>query len=199
MRLADYLRRLALSIAVLMVAACASDGAQVVESAPDAEFSSAASALRIEDYKLGPSDKVRLIVYGEPDLSGEFAINGAGQISLPLLGEVDASGLTIEGLRGRIADGLSAGYVRDARVAAEIVTYRPYYILGEVKTPGEYPYSAGMSVMKAVAAAQGFTYRAKKNAVFIKRENSDTEEMVKLSNDVLVYPGDVIRVGERFF
>lgn len=151
------------------------------------------------DYKLGPADKIRLIVYGEPDLSGEFSLNARGQVSLPLLGEIDAEGLTIDELRGKVAGGLAEGYVNDARVAAEVIEYRPYYILGEVGTPGEYPYSAGMTVIKSVAAAGGFTYRANKSVVYIKRANQDDELKVKLTPDLLVYPGDVIRVGERFF
>jgi protein involved in polysaccharide export with SLBB domain len=151
------------------------------------------------DYRLGPADKIRLIVYGEPDLSGEFALNARGRISLPLLGEIEAEGLTIDELREKVAAGLSEGYVNDARVAAEIVEYRPYYILGEVGDPGEYPYSAGMTVIKSVAAAGGYTYRANKSAVYIKRANHDEEMKVKLTPDLLVYPGDVIRVGERFF
>jgi polysaccharide export outer membrane protein len=184
-------------LAAIVLSACASNGAKDAVVANDAGSSDAVSQL--DDYRLGPSDKVRLIVYGEPDLSGEFSINARGQISLPLLGEVDAAGMTIEEMRKKVSAGLSAGYVKDARVAAEVVEYRPYYILGEVGAPGEYPYSSGITVFKAVAAAKGFSYRANKGSVFIKRANSDEEVKYKLTQSLLVFPGDVVRVSERFF
>lgn len=183
---------IAVLVAAVVLSGCASAGSSDAVVAED-------GALQLDDYRLGPSDKVRLIVYGEPDLSGEFSINARGQVSLPLLGEVDAAGLTIEEMRKKISAGLSAGYVKDARVAAEVVEYRPYYILGEVGAPGEYPYSSGITVFKAVAAAKGFSYRANKGSVFIKRANSDEEVKYKMTQKLLVYPGDVIRVGERFF
>ena len=175
--------------------ACASGG--VSDDAAVAEPIDVAAQLK--DYRLGPADKVRLIVFGEPDLSGEFAVNARGQLSLPLLGEVDANGLSVEELRNNITVGLSEGYIVGARVAAEVVEFRPYYILGEVDEPGEYPYSSGMSVIKAVAAAGGFTYRANKSTVYIKRATSDEEIKYKMSAQLVVLPGDVVRVGERFF
>ncbi len=194
MRFLMAVRNFALGLGAILILGCASTSS---EPAIEADFVSAAEKLR--EYKLGPADKVRLIVYGEPDLSGEFSVNARGQISLPLLGEVDAAGSTVEELRQAIADGLSEGYVLDARVAAEVIEYRPYYILGEVGAPGEYPYSSNLSVIKAVAAAEGFTYRANKSSVFIKRADSDTEIKYKLSQQLMVFPGDVIRVGERLF
>lgn len=184
----------ALCVAVVLACSgCATSAPNVVSAGE------LANSVGIEDYRLGPADKVRLIVYGEPDLSGEFALSATGQMSVPLLGEVDANGKTVDELRDAIVLGLSEGFVNDAKVAAEVVTFRPYYILGEVGKPGEYPYSAGMSVLKAVAAAQGFTYRAKKNAVYIKRSDADEEVLVKLTQDITIYPGDIVRVGERFF
>lgn len=186
--------RLAMMAGVAVaLTACASDA--VTEEAAE----SIDVAAQLKDYRLGPSDKVRLIVFGEPDLSGEFSVNARGQLSLPLLGEVDADGLSVEELRKKITDGLSEGYIVGARVAAEVVEFRPYYILGEVDEPGEYPYSSGMSVIKAVAAAGGFTYRANKSAVYIKRATSDEEVKYKMSSKLVVLPGDVVRVGERFF
>lgn len=158
-----------------------------------------AAAADLADYQLGPADKIRLIVYGEPDLSGEFAVSPRGQISLPLLGEVAAAGFSIEELQQRIVEGLSDGFVVNARVAAEVIQYRPYYILGEVGSPGEYPYSSRISAMKAIAAAGGFTYRAKKSVIYIKRADRDVEAKYKLNQQLMVFPGDVVRVGERFF
>lgn len=190
------LRFLLFSLLLLTATACAVSGG----GAPAAPASVAeASVSQLNEYKLGPSDKIRLIVYGEPELSGEFSVNSRGEISIPLLGELPAEGLTIDGLKAKIIAGLAEGYVNDARVAAEVVEYRPYYILGEIGKPGEYPYSAGMTVMKAVAAAEGFTYRARKSSVYIKRADQEQEYKFELTPDLLVFPGDVVRVVERLF
>ncbi|MFZ5618056.1 MAG: polysaccharide biosynthesis/export family protein [Pseudomonadota bacterium] len=189
------LRILAVSLLLFTAVACATSG-----GAPQAPASVAQANIgQLNDYKLGPSDKIRLIVYGEPELSGEFSVNARGDISIPLLGEIAANGLTIEGLKAKITAGLAEGFVNDARVAAEVIEYRPYYILGEIGKPGEYPYSAGMTVMKAVAAAEGFTYRARKSSVYIKRADQEQEYKFELTPDLVVYPGDVVRVAERFF
>ena len=177
-----------------MLASCAGVGAGDALVAEQVDVDQ-----RLNDYELGPSDRIRLIVFNEPDLSGEFSINARGQISMPLLGEVDAEGLSIEELRLKVAEGLAEGFVKDAQVAAEVIDFRPYYILGEVNAPGEYPYSSGISVIKAVAAAGGFTYRANKSVVYVKRAESDDEVKYKLSQQLMVFPGDVVRVGERFF
>lgn len=194
MRLFRLLTMAMFGLAGVAASGCASSGDAPVATAEPIDIQE-----RLKDYQLGPSDQVRLIVYGEPDLSGEFAVNSRGQISLPLLGEIDAGGLSIEEFRQTVVAGLSEGYVVDARVAAEVIRYRPYYILGEVGEPGEYAYSAGMNVIKAVAAAGGFTYRANKSAVFIKRANSDQEMKYELTQQLVVLPGDVVRIGERFF
>lgn len=156
-------------------------------------------AMRLRDYQLGPGDSVRVIVYQEPDLSGEFSISASGEISFPLLGDIQVAGLTVQSLRDKIKSDLADGYLNDARVAAEVVSYRPYYILGEVGAPGQYPYSAEMTAMKAVAAAGGFTYRARKSIVYIKRAHLDEELKFPLTQDLMIYPGDIVRVGERFF
>jgi polysaccharide export outer membrane protein len=186
--------RWALLLIALALAGCATPNLSGDPKAADP-----GAALSLEDYRIGPSDKIRVIVFGEPELSGEFAVNSGGEISLPLLGEIAVNGKTIEEVRGMVTEGLSSGYINDARVAAEITTYRPFYILGEIADPGEYPYSAGMTVFKAVAAAGGFTYRAKKSSVYIKRDIGGQEVELKLTQELAVYPGDVIRVGERFF
>ncbi len=181
-------------LCTLALAACAT-----ASSGGGSATADPAISLSLEDYRIGPSDKIRVIVFGEPELSGEFSVNSGGEISLPLLGEIAVNGKTIEEVRRMVTEGLSSGYVNDARVAAEITTYRPFYILGEIADPGEYPYSAGMTVYKAVAAAGGFTYRAKKSSVYIKRALGGDEVELKLTQQLAVYPGDVIRVGERFF
>ncbi len=195
----QILRIATIAWVMFCTAACAASGVSEPRPAARAEAAAPAFAGALTDYKLGPSDRIRLIVYGEPELSGEFSINSRGEVSLPLLGEIPAAGATIDDLRAKIAAGLSEGYVNDARVAAEVIEFRPFYILGEVTRPGEYPYSTSMTAMKAIAAAGGFTYRARKSSVFIKRADEAEERKIELTPDLKIYPGDVIRVSERFF
>lgn len=150
-------------------------------------------------YVLGPSDRVRVKVYGEPDITGEYEIDGSGAVSIPLAGHVKAGGLTTRQLERAIAAALSKGIVRDPRVNVEIALYRPYYILGEVKKSGEYPYKSGLTVLDAVASAGGYTYRANESKVVLRRAGSTVEETYSLNAPVLVFPGDNIRIPERYF
>ena len=152
------------------------------------------------EYVLGTGDELRVIVFGETDLSGAFEIDGSGKISIPLLGEVEAAGLTTRALERSIeSDLVRREYLKDPRVSAEVTNYRPYYILGEVSQPGEYPYADGLTVMNAVATAAGFTYRADTRRVLIRRVGDNEEREVRLSADTPVLPGDTIRVPERWF
>lgn len=150
-------------------------------------------------YALGPNDRVRLKVYGEPDLAGEYEVDSNGDVSIPLAGHVRAAGLTTRQLERAIAAALSKGIVRDPRVNVEIALYRPYYILGEVKRSGEYPYRLGLTVMDAVASAGGFTYRANESKVYLRRAGGGVEEVYPLDAPIPVFPGDNIRIPERYF
>nr|WP_303649608.1 polysaccharide biosynthesis/export family protein [Asticcacaulis machinosus] len=173
------------------------------QTAPEAQGAPPASAaLASADayrYIMGADDKIRVIVFGEPDLSGEFVVNGQGTVALPLIGEVKAAGLTVTQLQEQYASVLREGYLKDPRVSIEVLTFRPFYVLGEVSLPGEYPYVNGMTVMNAVARAQGFTYRANKKKVFIKSATTEQERAVELTSTLTVQPGDTIRVAERYF
>lgn len=151
------------------------------------------------DYLLGTGDKVRVTVYGEESLSGEFYVTGSGLMSLPLIGEVKVAGLTVGQFQEAVQKALSDGYLKEPRVSAEVLTFRPFYILGEVDKPGTYPYTSGLTVLNAVATAGGFTYRADKKNVFIKHNGETSEVKTELTPSVLVAPGDTIRIGERFF
>jgi Periplasmic protein involved in polysaccharide export len=153
----------------------------------------------VPEYRLGSGDKIRVITYGEDSLTGEFQVSGAGKVSLPLVGEVEAAGLTAREFQERVEAALKDGYLKEPRVSVEVLNYRPFYILGEVTKPGEYPYTNGLTVLNAVATANGFTYRANKNKVFIKRADGDKEEEYPLTSTTQVAPGDTIRIGERFF
>jgi polysaccharide export outer membrane protein len=169
-------------------------------SAQVARAADADEAVRVlPPYRLGADDKIRVITYGEDSLSGDFLIGGAGKVSLPLVGEVQAAGLTIPEFQNQVEAAFKNGYLNDPHVSVEVLTYRPYYILGEVQKPGEYPYSNGLTVLNAVATANGFTYRANTKKVFIKRANSAKEEKYPLSSTTPVAPGDTIRIAERFF
>jgi polysaccharide biosynthesis/export protein len=169
-----------------------------VESATNPAAAQAPSATE-EDYTLGVDDKVRIIVFNEETLSGEFIVSSNGMLSLPMIGDVPASGRrtrdVIKDVQARLAD----GYLKDPRVSMDVLTFRPYYILGEVGKAGEYPYSNGMTVLNAVAQAEGFTYRANRSKVFIKHNGSSIEAREDLTPGLRVSPGDTIRIGERYF
>ncbi|MDP3495937.1 MAG: polysaccharide biosynthesis/export family protein [Hyphomonadaceae bacterium] len=152
------------------------------------------------EYKLGPGDKVRVTVFGEDALSGEFLVANNGSVSLPLVGQIRAGGVTLTSFETAIQEQLTAsGISRAPRVSADMVEYRPYYILGEVNKPGQYTYSIGLTVTKAVATAGGFTYRADNKVVYITREGAPNEAPVQVTAATWIGPGDTIRIGERMF
>lgn len=158
-----------------------------------------APALPTYAYALSGGDKVRVVVFGDASLGGEFTISGSGFISLPLIGEVDVRGLTSTQLQDRIAARLADGYLKDPRVAVEVLSTRPFYILGEVNKPGQYPFADGLTVQGAVAQAGGYTYRAKTKQALIKHAGQDVETSVRVSAETMVAPGDTIRIKERWF
>jgi polysaccharide export outer membrane protein len=172
-------------------------GARDAANAPLFAAQAPATAL---DYKLGAGDKVRIIVFGEADLTGEFDVpGGGGTIAFPLVGDVRAGGLSVGELQAEIEAKLKDGYLKEPHVSIEVLNYRPFYILGEVTKPGEYPYTNGLTVLNAVATANGFTYRADTRHVFIKRANDPVEHEYPLTSETSVAPGDTIRIKERFF
>jgi protein involved in polysaccharide export with SLBB domain len=187
---------LLLAAAALVLAACGSTGGQ---SAGAREASTDALTQVATAYTLGSSDRLRVTVFGHPDLSGEFEVDGSGAVSLPLIGQQKAQGLTTKQLEESITTTLATGYILNPRVSAEVINYRPFYILGEVGRPGEYPYTSGLTVQNAVAAAGGFTYRANKRIIYIKSMDSDREIPYDLTPGTVVKPGDTLRVGERIF
>ena len=191
-------RRLPLALLVgltFVLAACETGPVSSGRSnSTDAQSTRSAGA-----YALGAGDRLRVTVFGQEDLSEEFEVDGSGAISMPLIGQLSAAGKTTPDLERTITTALAEGYVRDPRVSAEVINYRPFYILGEVSAAGEYPYTSGLSVLNAVASAGGFTYRANKRIVFIKAVDDDGEVTYQLNAQVLVQPGDTIRIGERIF
>ena len=150
-------------------------------------------------YKLDTGDKVKVIVYGEDDLGGEFDVDGSGFARLPLIGQVRAAGLTLKEFETAVEAKLAAGYLINPKVSVEVTNYRPFTILGEVNKPGEYPYENGMTVLNAVALGGGYTYRADKDTVYIRHKGSSTEVKMPADDSTSVYPGDTVRVDERIF
>ena len=150
------------------------------------------------DYRLGSGDKLRVIVFGEPGLSGEFDVSGSGRVALPLIGQVDAARLTLSEFEAAVVRKLKDGYLNNPRVSVEVLNYRPFYIYGEIGNAGQYPYTSGMTVLNAVAVAGGYTYRANQDRVYITR-GEGAEVAYPASQAVKVLPGDVVRVPERFF
>ncbi|MCY1646224.1 polysaccharide export protein [Caulobacter sp. SL161] len=190
-------RALAMLAAVVFMMVSTSNG--VAHAQVGSEPAPVAGVAQAVDYLLGPGDKVRVTVYGEESLSGEFFVAGTGLMSLPLIGEIKVGGMTVGQFQTAVQDKLKDGYLKDPRVSAEVLTFRPFYILGEVEKPGTYPYTSGLTVLNAVATAGGFTYRADKKIVYIKRNGDASEVKGELKPSTLVSPGDTIRIGERFF
>ncbi len=173
-------------------------GTLSAQPAPSAISSGAGDSV-VYNYHLGSGDKIKITIFGEPDLSGTFAVSGEGKVSVPLVGDVQAAGLTAPELQAALQTAFQQGYLKDPKVNVEVLNFRPFYILGEVKLPGEYPYDNGMTVVKAVALAQGFTYRADQKRVYIKHLNTLKEDQVPLTSTQPVEPGDTIRIAERYF
>jgi Periplasmic protein involved in polysaccharide export len=158
-------------------------------------------AAGLAGYRVGAGDKLRITVFNEPTLTGEYNVASNGAVAFPLIGVVQAGNRSIDDVTHEITGRLSGAYVNDPRVSVEVLNYRPFYILGEVNKPGEYPYASGMTVEQAIAKAGGFTYRANEKAAFLRRQTATGESSVLLRGaaPVAVLPGDTIRVGERYF
>jgi polysaccharide export outer membrane protein len=185
----------ALVVGAAMLAGCASPPAAGGPATPAGD--AAAPALAAE-YRLGAGDELRVTVFDEPNMSGEFSVDGQGLVSLPFIGEIAANGLTLREFQRAVETALRDGILQEPRVSAEVINFRPFYILGEVVKPGEYPYTSGLTVFNAVARAEGFTYRADRRTVRIKSAGSDVEREVALTPSTPVQPGDTIRVSECF-
>lgn len=159
----------------------------------------AQTGMGIAGYKLGSGDEVKVTVYGEPDLSGSFVVDGQGAISMSLIGQVEVVNLSLTDTSRLLETRLKEGWLKGPKVSTELVKGRPYYILGEVNRPGEFPFVSGLTVMNAIASAGDFTYRADRGRILIKSSDSPNEREVELTPTTVVRPGDTIRVRERFF
>ncbi len=176
-------------LAMVLVAACASQPV-ATELAADGQWR----------YLLNSEDEIKVVVYGEEELSDTYKVDAAGNISMPLIGTVPVRGQTTTGLEQVLVQKLADGFLNNPNVRVEMVTYRPFFILGEVRNPGKYPYTPGLTVFSAVAIGGGFTYRANTDDFEVVRQLSNGEKSKgSAKRDSELYPGDIIYVRERLF
>jgi polysaccharide export outer membrane protein len=159
----------------------------------------AASAAADTQYRISPGDKLNIIVFGQEDVSGEFQVDGTGNITMPLLGQMAAAGRSVTQLQSEITAALDKDYIVNPRVSIEVLNYRPFYILGQVNSPGSYPYVSGLDVRQAIAIAGGFTRRARTSLVTVIRETANGSVEIEAKPDAPVLPGDTIEVDRRLF
>jgi polysaccharide biosynthesis/export protein len=150
-------------------------------------------------YRLDAGDKLRIVVYGQDGLTNSYAVDAGGNITMPLIGAVVARGFTPAELAQAIAAKLRGGYIREPYVAAEVEQYRPFFILGEVLAPGQYPYVPNMTAESAIAIAGGYTPRAKKTAFKLTRRNEVGAVAAVVPPNMPLQPGDTLVIGERWF
>jgi polysaccharide export outer membrane protein len=151
-----------------------------------------------EAYRLDSGDQLRITVFRHEDLSGEFVLDGNGNLALPLIGEVRGGGRTLRELESQIETAFNeGGFLVNPQVGIEVLSYRPFYILGEVNQPGSYAYVSGMTGITAVAMAGGFTNRARQSSMSVQRRGEDGRRSMGLASTVL--PGDILNIDERFF
>jgi polysaccharide export outer membrane protein len=192
--------------AVLGVAGC-STGSQSVGSlgselpqAPGSALAGQADMAAPPDLmRLQAGDTLRVTVFGEEKLSGDFQVDPSGYVSLPLAGTVLAAGHTKIELERSLTEKFKSKYLRDPKVTVDVASFRPIYVLGEVQRPGEYQYRSGLNVVSALAVAGGVTYRASKSRVLIQRSGEKELKEHDLDPAIPVMPGDVVRVPERYF
>lgn len=180
-------------ILALALAGCAGDGlptqaAPMKVSAPG------------EGYRLEPGNQVRVTVFNEPSLSGDFVLDPSGNVTLPLVGGVPAAGVTASTLADRIARTMvQASLLRDPQVSVETLTFRPFYVLGEVRQPGEFPYTPGVTVLSAIARAGGHDYRAREDQVLLVRQEGDQQVSYFATDHTPLLPGDIVKVLQRLY
>jgi polysaccharide export outer membrane protein len=150
-------------------------------------------------YHLDAGDRLRVVVYGQEGLTNTYSISAGGTITVPLIGSVPARGRTPQGLATDIAARLRNGYIREPSVAVEIEAYRPFFILGEVQAPGQYPYVPNMTAESAVAIAGGFSPRARKDRVTVTHTDASGTTRTVMPPGTPISPGDTVVVGERWF
>jgi polysaccharide export outer membrane protein len=187
------------AVAVAFLSACQS-GADVVSGSSTAAKGAGADAQLENSYRLGSGDHVRITVFGQDQMTGEYTVDGTGNLAFPLIGQIRAGGLTADQLSHAVEAKLEPDYLKNPHVSTEVLTYRPFYIVGEVKSPGSYPYVSGMTMLNAVALAGGYTYRAREDSFYVTRNGGEgAKEKIGATPNTPVLPGDIITVRERYF
>jgi protein involved in polysaccharide export with SLBB domain len=209
----SFLRRRGLLTAVFALVACDGDSTPIVKeggeslqlaptNAPGGGLRQGAPAAagKDPDYRLGANDRLRITVFGQPTLTGEYTLDGNGVLSFPLIGNIPAEGTTTSQLQKAIAAKLEPDYLVNPNVSAEVISRRPFYVIGEVQKPGNYSYVTSLTAINAVAMAGGFTRRAKKNDFYIRRTSADGQTVrVEAHSGTVLQPGDTLEVRERLF
>ena len=168
----------------------------LVGCSPGSDLPELSATSNVSAYHLGPGDRVVIRVLGADELNGEYSVQDDGTIRMLLVGAVPAAGLTPDQVQANIETQLRSGrYLTQPHASVAVLVYRPFYILGEVSAPGGYPYVSGMKVLSAVAAAHGYTYRAKQDYVIVTRNGEDRKADIMSA----IQPDDIIRVPERYF
>jgi protein involved in polysaccharide export with SLBB domain len=184
---------------LVLLCGCNSEGITTSVMASEAAARAQATMRVPPGYALRPNDRIRVKVYNEPEITGEYQIDAGGSVSVPLAGRFRAAGTTAGQLERALTSKLSDGIINNPKVSVEVIAYSPFYIHGEVKRAGEFPYRPGVTVMDAIASAGGLTYRADEAKVFVRRAGSPVEDVYPMHAPVPIYPGDNVRVPERFF
>jgi protein involved in polysaccharide export with SLBB domain len=194
------LRRRGLFFAMFALAACDSDSTPIIPMAAAGGSSLGEAASGRDTNKLGPNDRLRITIFGQPTLTGEYTLDGNGVLAFPLIGNVPANGSTTSELQQKIAGKLNPEYLINPSVSAEIVNRRPFYVVGEVQKPGNYPYVTDMTAVNAIAMAGGFTRRARKNDFYIRRLDKDGKMVrIEANAGTVLQAGDTLEVRERLF
>jgi polysaccharide export outer membrane protein len=196
------LRRRGLFFAMFALAACDGDSTPIVPMAAAGGGSpgTGEAVSGRDSNKLGPNDRLRITVFGQPTLTGEYTLDGNGVLAFPLIGNVPANGSTTSELQQKIAAKLNPDYLINPSVSAEIVNRRPFYVVGEVQHPGNYPYVSDLTAVNAIAMAGGFTRRARKNDFYIRRLDKDGKMVrIEANAGTVLQAGDTLEVRERLF
>ncbi len=189
-----YLAALASLVLCLGIAGCGPSASPLTLTQRQALVATAAAPP-----KLQAGEKILVTVYGEPSLSGDYEIDPSGYVSFPLAGAIKAAGLTEDQFANRLRERLSSGYLKNPKITVSITEYTPFYILGEVRKPGAYPYSAGMNIFNAIAVAGGLTYRANRSVVMIEHKGQTEMHAFDLTWPIPILSGDIIKVPLRYF
>jgi polysaccharide export outer membrane protein len=199
--LKTFLSRCLAAFAIVMLLAAGGCDPQPPRTTPTGQQPSQGTQnLRLGEYRVAPGDRLRVVVLSDTELSGEYEVDSAGMIAPRMAGRLEVLGMSMAEIETLLANRYRAsGVLREPRLSVELVSRRPFFIVGEVTRPGAFPYVSGINVIQAVAIAGGYTRRASKTRITIQRFNAQAGEEETVTEDSPVGPGDIIRVPERWF